>query len=311
MPFGGLSWALDGADAPAAAVLRLREAMAARGALTPRLEAGGGPAGARDPLLGRALRLSRPARRTRARRVDLILPAGSSLAIVGRNGAGKTTLSIHPALALLALCARCRRWRRPRGGPRWNARSTSGARRRSACRATCSTPPPPPPPARTSASPASAGASCAIAAPRGNAGTGPSPPPAGRAPAGTPSAGACSRPATSAPSSSSRPGCGPRPATSCCCSPPAGARRADRVPRHRDRARPVRALRERRPRRRERSRPRAHHFARLAPVQHLAHGRRHRGPRRRPRGGGRQPRRACGEGGHYAELYSIQASAYR
>jgi ABC-type transport system involved in cytochrome bd biosynthesis fused ATPase/permease subunit len=90
--FGEMSWALDGAAAPVAAVLRLEGAMAPAGAL---------PSGARaaDGLPGSEIRF---------RNVtfaypgggspvldgfDLTVPAGTSLAIVGSNGAGKTTLA--------------------------------------------------------------------------------------------------------------------------------------------------------------------------------------------------------------------------
>ena len=95
--FGGFSWALDGASAPVAAVLRLGGAMRRVGHL---------PLGNR-PAEGK------PAREIRLRDVtfaypvgssgetgppvvehlDLTIPAGSSLAIVGQNGAGKTTIA--------------------------------------------------------------------------------------------------------------------------------------------------------------------------------------------------------------------------
>jgi ABC-type multidrug transport system fused ATPase/permease subunit len=90
--FGGLNWALDGAAAPVAAVAALEPRLAEAGALAP---------GTR-PAAGM------PAREIRFRDVsftypgdsrpvldgfDLVIPAGTSLAIVGQNGAGKTTIA--------------------------------------------------------------------------------------------------------------------------------------------------------------------------------------------------------------------------
>jgi ABC-type multidrug transport system fused ATPase/permease subunit len=89
--FGGFSWALDGAAAPVAAVLRLEPAMRPAGALRS----------------GDRLADATPAKEIRLRDVtfgygsgapvlehfDLTIPAGSSLAIVGQNGAGKTTIA--------------------------------------------------------------------------------------------------------------------------------------------------------------------------------------------------------------------------
>ena len=91
--FGGLSWALDGAAAPAAAVLRLQEPMARKGALAcGSRSAAGLPE--RD-IRFRNVRFAYPATPDDAvlDGFDLVIPAGSSLAIVGRNGAGKTTLA--------------------------------------------------------------------------------------------------------------------------------------------------------------------------------------------------------------------------
>lgn len=90
--FGGLSWAIDFASAPAAAVLRLKQAMEPAGYLAPGYRAA-------DAM---------PAKEIRFRNVsfaypgsdkpvlaglELTIPAGSSLAIVGQNGAGKTTIA--------------------------------------------------------------------------------------------------------------------------------------------------------------------------------------------------------------------------
>jgi ABC-type multidrug transport system fused ATPase/permease subunit len=90
--FGGLNWALDGAAAPVAAALRLTPAMRRAGALA----AGSRPA-AGMPAHAIQLRdvsftyegASAPV----LQGLDLTIPAGSSLAIVGLNGAGKTTLA--------------------------------------------------------------------------------------------------------------------------------------------------------------------------------------------------------------------------
>ncbi len=94
--FGGFSWALDGSASPVAAVLRLEPAMRPAGALRS----------------GSHLADATPAKEIRLRDVsfaypgangsraapvlqhlDLTIPAGSSLAIVGQNGAGKTTIA--------------------------------------------------------------------------------------------------------------------------------------------------------------------------------------------------------------------------
>ena len=89
--FGGLSWAIDGAAPPVAAVLRLESAMRPAGAL---------PAGTREPgtmpsheIRFRDVTFAYPGGAAILEHFDLTIPAGSSLAIVGTNGAGKTTLA--------------------------------------------------------------------------------------------------------------------------------------------------------------------------------------------------------------------------
>jgi ATP-binding cassette subfamily B protein len=89
--FGGLNWALDGAAAPVAAIKRLETAMATEGQLSlGHRSAAGLP---RNDIRFRGVTFAYPGGRPVLDDLDLTIPAGSSLAIVGQNGAGKTTLA--------------------------------------------------------------------------------------------------------------------------------------------------------------------------------------------------------------------------
>jgi ABC-type multidrug transport system fused ATPase/permease subunit len=89
--FGGFSWALDGAAAPVASVLRLEPAMRPAGALS-----SGDRLANEKPeceIRLRKVSFAYPSGAPVLQDLDLTIPAGSSLAIVGQNGAGKTTIA--------------------------------------------------------------------------------------------------------------------------------------------------------------------------------------------------------------------------
>jgi ABC-type multidrug transport system fused ATPase/permease subunit len=88
--FGGFSWALDGAAAPVAAVLRLEPAMRPAGALASGTRLA--PAAAPEIRL-HDVTFAYPGAAPVLQHFDLTIPAGTSLAIVGQNGAGKTTIA--------------------------------------------------------------------------------------------------------------------------------------------------------------------------------------------------------------------------
>jgi ATP-binding cassette subfamily B protein len=90
--FGGLSWALDGAAAPAAAVLRLPAAMRETGAIRVGNRPAAGMPQRQVRFEGVGFAYPGTSRRV-LDGLDLSISAGGSLAIVGQNGAGKTTLA--------------------------------------------------------------------------------------------------------------------------------------------------------------------------------------------------------------------------
>jgi ABC-type multidrug transport system fused ATPase/permease subunit len=92
--FGGLNWSLDGASAPVAAALRLKEAMSPAGTLARTAHPRPADNIPRGQIRFRDVTFAYPSSGEPVlRNFDLTIPAGSSLAIVGRNGSGKTTLA--------------------------------------------------------------------------------------------------------------------------------------------------------------------------------------------------------------------------
>jgi ATP-binding cassette, subfamily B, bacterial len=88
--FGGLNWALDGASAPVAALMRLERAV------TDDVDTTGTavPPATAPSIRFRDVSFSYPGEERRVLDgFDLEIPAGTSIAIVGVNGAGKTTLA--------------------------------------------------------------------------------------------------------------------------------------------------------------------------------------------------------------------------
>jgi len=93
--FGGLSWALDGAAAPVAAIEQLEPEMAAAGTLVSRASGTRRHPGGRVPEIRfRDVTFTYPTGfQPVLDHFDLTIPAGTSMAIVGQNGAGKTTIA--------------------------------------------------------------------------------------------------------------------------------------------------------------------------------------------------------------------------
>src|SRR5438105_13708983 len=94
LAFGGFSWALDGAAAPVAAVLRLESAMRPAGALP----SGDRPAAALPAreIRFRDVSFAYPGGAPVLEHFDLAIPAGTALAIVGQTCARTKTTAELP-----------------------------------------------------------------------------------------------------------------------------------------------------------------------------------------------------------------------
>ena len=90
--FGGLSWSLDSASAPAGAMLRLQPKMKARGSLQTSTQSHSAVRNG-DVVFDKVTFAYPTTGEVILKEFDLVIPDGTSMAIVGVNGAGKTTIA--------------------------------------------------------------------------------------------------------------------------------------------------------------------------------------------------------------------------
>ena len=90
--FGGLSWSLDSASAPAGAMLRLQPKMKTRGSLQTSTQSHASVKNG-DVVFDKVTFAYPTTGEVILKDFDLVIPDGTSMAIVGVNGAGKTTIA--------------------------------------------------------------------------------------------------------------------------------------------------------------------------------------------------------------------------
>lgn len=90
--FGGLSWSLDSASAPAGAMLRLQPKMKTRGSLQTSTQSHASVENG-DVVFDKVTFAYPTTGEVILKDFDLVIPDGTSMAIVGVNGAGKTTIA--------------------------------------------------------------------------------------------------------------------------------------------------------------------------------------------------------------------------